>query len=479
MTNVLALDIGAASGRAVVGELKKNRLKLTEVARFQNVPTHDQERLAWDVDGLMKNIKHGIAVANDAHHLKGIGVTTWGVDFGLIGNSGQLLEAPTHFRDVQVADYLKNAPISVKESDLYEMTGNQVTTFNTLFQLLALRHERPKTFRQAKRLLLMPDLFNYLLTGRMATERSIAATTQLTDPFSHDWSDWVLEQFDLPRNLLTDIVDEGRVLGPLKPELKLGATPVINVCQHNTASAILSVPAKAPFLFVACGTWSLIGTERAHPILNDRALAAQLTNQSGHDRTTELLRNCPGLWFVEELKRNYQDEGVDYSYETITELVRTAPENTCHIDPGDDVFQRPGDLRQNIVTYAERTHQPVPDSAGEFFKCVYESLALDYDATIKRIETLSDDRFTELHLVGNGARSPYFCQLVADVTGKTVIAGPIAASVTGNVLMQLIAVGAIPDVDAARKIVRRSVTLTTYRPRPEIRLVRGTARVNR
>jgi len=464
MTNVLALDLGASSGRSIVGCLEDNKIKLTEISRFENNPTYVDDRLSWNTDELFEQIKHGISKANDEYSVKSVGIDTWGVDFGLLDKYGNLIELPTHYRGVKADEILEQISDFISLQDLYNSTGNQIMQINTLFQILALKQDRPSLFLNTRKILLISDLFNYFLTGQMATERSIASTTQLTNPYSKEWSKQIIDNFNLTERLFPKIVDEGNILGPIKPTLNLGNVRVINVCQHDTASAVLSIPATSPFLFISCGTWSLIGTELDHPILNEKAMKYNLTNESGYGKTTEFLKNCTGLWIIQELKRNYQAEGIDYSFEDITKLVRATTKTVCRIDTEMDTFRKPGDMRQRIIEYAKKTDQVVPETVGEFFKCVYESLAAEYDSTIKEIEDATGESYREIHIVGGGSKSQYFCQLVANVTGKDVLAGPAEATALGNVLIQLISLGKIQNVSEARKIVADSVVITKYKP---------------
>jgi len=464
MTNVLALDLGASSGRAIVGNLEDGRITLKEISRFENTPTYVDERLSWNTDELFNQIKLGITEATEKYAIESLGIDTWGVDFGLLDKYGNLIELPTHYRGVKAEDILKKISDFISLQDLYDSTGNQVMQINTLFQLLSLKQNRPELFINTRKVLLISDLFNYFLTGQMATERSIASTTQLTNPYSKEWSKQIIENFNLTEQLFPEIVDEGNILGPIKPTLNLGNARVINVCQHDTASAVLSIPAEKPFLFISCGTWSLIGTELDHPILNKKAMEYNLTNESGYGKTTEFLKNCTGLWIIQELKRNYQADGFDYSFEDITELVLDTDNGVCQIDTETEGFRKPGDMRQRIVEYAQETGQIVPQTVGEFFKCVYESLAMEYDATIKEIEDATGESYADIHIVGGGSKSKYFCQLVADTTGKNVLAGPAEATALGNVLIQLISLKKIKDVTEARRIVANSVKITKYQP---------------
>ncbi|MDU2663326.1 MAG: rhamnulokinase family protein [Clostridium perfringens] len=464
MGSVLAVDLGASSGRAILGELKDGKIALKEVNRFPNKPIYKRGILSWNTDYLFSEIKKSIMEAKKVAEVESIGVDTWGVDFGLLDEYGNLIAFPANYRDSRTKGILKRVASLFSLKELYKITGNQIMEINTLFQLLALREKNPELFYQAKTVLLIPDLFNYLLTGKIAAECSIASTTQLTDPHTKKWSKEVLDSFELSSQMFPEIVNEGNFLGTTKSELGLGKIKVINVCQHDTASAVVSVPFEKNFLFISCGTWSLIGTELNEPILNEQAIKFNLTNESGHSGTTRLLKNCTGLWVIQELKRNYEEEGLNYSYEEIANMASLVSCNECIIDTDDESFLEPGDMRERIISYAKKTNQKVPKEPKEFFRCAYESLAYKYKETIKEIEMITNKKFEEIYIVGGGAKATFFCQLVANITGKEVIAGPGEATAIGNIVIQLIALKEIKDVSEARKIISNSFNLTKYIP---------------
>lgn len=472
MTNVLAMDFGASSGRAIVGCFENGKINLVETHRFANNPIYFEDKLSWDIDQLFSQIKVGLKNSLAKYEITSLGVDTWGVDFGLIDEYGDLIGMPMHYRGVKTEKILTRISDFISLQDLYDSTGNQIMKINTLFQLLSIREYYPDQYFKTRKILMISDLFNYMLTGRMASERSIASTTQLTNPYSKDWSKKIIENFNLNAQMLPPIVNEGTQLGSIRKSLNFGDIKVINVCQHDTASAVLSIPAQKPFLFISCGTWSLVGTELDHPILNKKALEYNLTNESGFDKTTEFLKNCTGLWIVQELKRNYQADGMAWSYEQITKMVEETTNKTCLIDTDDDLFNEPGDMRQRIVQYSKATQQAIPEHPGEFFKCAYESLAQKYAETIDEIEDATGESYQEIHVVGGGSKSDYFCQLIANVTKRNVLAGPAEATAMGNVLIQLISLGEISDVSEARRIVSNSVTIKKFEPL-KIKLVEG------
>lgn len=464
MTKVLAFDLGASSGRTVIGNFKNGKLGLNIIKRFDNKPIKKEDNLYWNFDQLYQCIKDGILYAQEDNKIQTLGIDTWGVDFGLIDEFGNLIQNPKHYRNVQTDEVFNRISDFISLQELYECTGNQVMKINTLFQLLALREQEPKTFFKARKLLMISDLFNYKLTGKMRTENSIASTTQLTNPYSKKWSKKIIESFNLNSQLFPEIVDEGNILGIINPSLELGNVQVINVSQHDTASAIISIPFTEPSIFISCGTWSLVGTELEHPILNKKAREYNLTNESGYGKTTDLLKNCTGLWIVQELKRNYETDQLDLTYDQITDLAKKEKKH-CFIDTDDDIFSSPGDMREKITYYAKRTHQQAPNTIGGFFKCAYESLAKKYQKTIDEIESTTNLKFKKIHIVGGGSKSEYFCQMIADVTNKKVLAGPAEATAMGNILIQLISLGEISNVKEARSIVSNSIELKEYVPK--------------
>ena len=346
--NVLAFDFGASSGRAIVGKYEKGDLVLEEVHRFDNQILEKENTLFWNIDYLLENILIGIKKATDKYPIKSLGIDTWGVDFGLLDESGKLLENPVHYRDSRTKGSLSYLDNLISTDELYQQTGNQLMEINTLFQLLTVKNERPDLFEQIDKVLLMPDLLNYLLTGNMKTEQSIASTTQLTDPYTKDWNKELMDLFQLPATLFPDIVEEGHQLGRLKNSYGLPQIEVINVCEHDTASAVLSVPSNQNFLFISCGTWSLVGTELKKPVVTQKAQNYNLTNESGNNKTTRFLKNCTGLWIIQELKRNYAEQGIDYSYDQITDMTEKKKAFRCLIDTDDPRFSSPKEMKEKI-----------------------------------------------------------------------------------------------------------------------------------
>lgn len=462
--NVLAFDFGASSGRAIVGKYFDDDLVLEEVHRFENHILEKEGTLFWNIEYLLENILQGIKKATDKYEIKSLGIDTWGVDFGLIDSSGQLLENPVHYRDTRTKGSLDYIFPKMTVGELYQRTGNQIMEINTLFQLLAVKNKRPKLYEKIDKILLMPDLLNYLLTGKMKSEQSIASTTQLTNPFTKDWDKELMEKLDISASFFTEIVPEGNILGKVKKELKVPELEVINVCEHDTASAVLSVPSNQNFLFISCGTWSLVGTELKQPIISEKAKIYNLTNESGNNETTRFLKNCTGLWIIQELKRYYLSEGIDYSYDEITQMAKASQPFKCLIDTDAEQFISPGKMKEKIQSYAIETKQEVPETPGELFRCVYESLAFKYKYTLLEITDAVGEEFDTVNIVGGGSQSSILCQMVADVCRIRVCAGPIEATAIGNIIQQLMTLGVVENVYEAREWIKKFANVKYYYP---------------
>ncbi|HHV8249014.1 TPA: rhamnulokinase, partial [Streptococcus pneumoniae] len=357
MEAVLAIDLGATSGRAIVGYLSENKLVMEEINRFSNLPIRVKGHLSWDIDFLLAKILESIRLANTSYKILSIGIDTWGVDFGLIDNEGKLLSQPVHYRDERTKGVLKEISEMTELEKLYSETGNQIMEINTLFQLFKARQESPDSFYKTNKILLMPDLFNYLLTGKFATEKSIASTTQLFDPRSQNWNQNILKLFELDSSLLPEIVSEGNVLGRIKEEYGLGDIPVVNVCSHDTASAIVSVPKTEGSLFISSGTWSLVGVELTSPLLTTESFSYGFTNEVGKDGVITFLKNCTGLWIIEELRRSFERRGKAYSFDDIRTMVEKEKENLPLIDTESTEFATESDMHKTLTEYLAYHHE--------------------------------------------------------------------------------------------------------------------------
>lgn len=466
---VLAFDFGASSGRAIIGTLDNGRITLNEVHRFSNDPVTVNGTFYWDVLRLFHEIKQGLLKAKQAGGFDSIGIDTWGVDFGLLDKDGVLLENPVHYRDKRNIGMVEKAAKYIGKDEMYKLTGIQFMDFNTAFQLLSIKENRPELLARAQSLLFMPDLFAYFLTGNKVSEYSIATTSQLVDINTRDWSKEMLEKLGLPEKIFNRIVPSGSVTGYLSDEiceeLGLEKVPVIAVCGHDTQSAVTAVPSeKEDFAFISSGTWSLFGTETKKPIVNDLSYSFNVTNEGGFGYSTAFLKNICGLWLIQESRRQWIREGKEYSYAELEKAALREKPFARFIDPDAPEFAVPGNLPARITEYCRRTGQSVPENEGQTVRCIYESLALRYRAVLEGIEKCTGKNYDSLNVVGGGTKDTLLCKMTADACNITVYAGPIEATVMGNVAVQLISGGDIADVVEARRIIANSGQLKCYSP---------------
>lgn len=466
---VLAFDFGASSGRAIIGTLDNGKITLNEVHRFSNDPVTVNGTFYWDVLRLFHEIKQGLLKAKQAGGFDSIGIDTWGVDFGLLDKDGVLLENPVHYRDKRNIGMVEKAAKYIGKDEMYKLTGIQFMDFNTAFQLLSIKENRPELLARAQSLLFMPDLFAYFLTGNKVSEYSIATTSQLVDINTRDWSKEMLEKLGLPEKIFNRIVPSGSVTGYLSDEiceeLGLEKVPVIAVCGHDTQSAVTAVPSeKEDFAFISSGTWSLFGTETKKPIVNDLSYSFNVTNEGGFGYSTAFLKNICGLWLIQESRRQWIREGKEYSYAELEKAALREKPFARFIDPDAPEFAVPGNLPARIADYCRRTGQSVPENEGQTVRCIYESLALRYRAVLEGIEKCTGKNYDSLNVVGGGTKDTLLCKMTADACNITVYAGPIEATVMGNVAVQLISGGDIADVIEARRIIANSGQLKCYSP---------------
>jgi len=465
--HVLAFDLGASSGRAILGSVEDNKLSLQEIHRFENKPIYKNDTLHWDIYTLFYEMKKSIQLAFDKKKVSSIAIDTWGVDFGIFDPTGLLISGPVHYRDKRTDGMVEEVLRIYTNEELYELTGNQIMNINTIFQLAFLKKYHD-VLSDNNTLMLMPDLFNYLLTGERKSEETIASTTQLFDPYEKKWNEKIIKRLGFPAKMFADVIKPGNEIGKvsklLMEELSIPETPVLAVCSHDTASAVVSVPAKEDFLFISCGTWALIGTELQAPIINEKSKKYNLTNESGFDGTTRFLKNITGLWLIQEVKKQFEREGRYYSYNDFNKIANEAPPFKCFIDTDFDDFQIPGDIPSRIRKYARVTKQTVPQTDGELIRCIYESLAFKFRTVFNEIEECVDKKYQTVHIVGGGSQASILCQMVADVSQLNVIAGPVEATAIGNCIVQLIALNEIKDLNQGREMVQSSFEVLTYVP---------------
>lgn len=466
---VLAFDFGASSGRAIIGCFDGEKITLEEVHRFSNDPVSVGGTVYWDVLRLFHEIKQGIIKARMAGGFDSIGIDTWGVDFGLIDSEGKLMENPIHYRDARTVGLVDEAFKTMPREKIYGITGIQFMELNTLFQLISLKKNRPWMLERADKMLFMPDLFAYMLTGKMCAEYSIASTSQIIDLQTGSWSKELLDAFGIKEDIFAPIVKPGTVLGNLTSEIceecGVDPVPVISVCGHDTQSAITSVPCEdGNFAFLSSGTWSLFGTELEKPIVNETSLNINITNEGGFDGTVGFLKNIIGLWLIQESRRQWQRQGEDYSYADLEKLALAAEPFKCFIDPDAPEFVPHGNIPKRVQEFCEKTGQYVPQTVGEIMRCIYESLAMKYKLTFEKLCECTERDYPVIHVIGGGTKDTLLCQLTANSCNRTVKAGPIEATVMGNVAVQLMSGKSVADISEARKIVAASSELKVYEP---------------
>jgi rhamnulokinase len=471
MSHYLAFDLGAESGRAILGTLQSGRLALEELHRFSNTPVRVFSSLHWDTLRLWHEIQQGLRIAGRERQiaLDGIGVDTWGVDFALLGADGGLLENPRHYRDARTNGMPDEVFKHVPREEVFDQTGIQFMQINTLYQLYAMRHAGSPALASARTLLMTPDLFNYWLTGVAKSELTIASTSQFYNPRLKRWATELFDQLDLPKAILPEIVLPGSYLGPLVPQIAetshLTSVPVYATGSHDTASAVAAVPAEGDdWCYVSSGTWSLMGVELDAPVIDARSRALNLTNEMGASGKTRLLKNIAGLWLLQECRRAWALAGREYTYEELTTMAVSATPFSAVIDP--DAFLEPGDMPAKISAHCRATGQQAQDSPAAIARTIFESLALRYRAVLESLESLIGRRLNTIYIVGGGSRNRVLNQFVADACGRTVIAGPAEATAMGNVLIQAMGAGELSGLSAVREIVRRSSSLETFTPRP-------------
>lgn len=467
---VLAFDFGASSGRAIIGCFDGDKITLEEVHRFSNDPVSVGGTVYWDVLRLFYEIKQGIIKAKIAGGFDSIGIDTWGVDFGLIDSEGKLMENPVHYRDARTVGLVDEAFKTMPKEKLYGITGIQFMELNTLFQLISLKKYRPWMLERADKMLFMPDLFGYMLTGKMCAEYSIASTSQLIDLDKRTWSKEILDAFGIKESVFAPLVQPGTVLGELSKEVceecGVDPVPVISVCGHDTQSAITSVPCEdGDFAFLSSGTWSLFGTELDKPIVNETSMNINITNEGGFDSSTGFLKNIIGLWLIQESRRQWKREGKEYFYADLEKLALAAEPFKCFIDPDAPEFVPHGNIPERVREFCRKTGQFIPETVGEIMRCIYESLAMKYRLTFEKLRECTERDYPVIHVIGGGTKDGLLCQMTANSCDRTVKAGPIEATVMGNVAVQLMSDGSVKNIGQARKIVADSSELKTFEPK--------------
>jgi rhamnulokinase len=468
--NYLAVDLGAESGRTILGALDEDRLTLTETHRFPNGPVRLNDGIHWDVLRLWSEIKLGIAATvKKGARLDGIGLDTWGVDFALLDKNQSLVSNPFHYRDERTDGMLEAAFHCMPRSDIFSNTGIQFMQINTLYQLLSMSLQKSPLLDIAKTFVMIPDLFNFWLSGEITNEFTDATTSQCLDPRTSGWAVPVLEAMNIPAHLFQPVTEPGTAIGALLPgvaeETGAGGVRIVVPACHDTGSAVAAVPARnQDFAWISSGTWSIMGAEVREPCLTEKALEYNFTNEGGVFGTWRLSKNIMGLWLVQECKRTWARQGDDLSYDEITRQAAEARPFLAVLDPDDIVFLHPGDMPERIRKYCADTGQQVPQTRGEIVRIALESLALKYRWVLEKLEELAGRQFAPIHIIGGGTKNRLLNQFTANATNRAVVTGPVEATAIGNVLMQAIGLGHLSSLNEARAVVRASFEVEEYHP---------------
>ncbi len=467
----LAIDLGAGSGRVIAGISDLKSLRLEEIHRFDNPGTDLPGGSFWNITGLFRDILEGLrrGVEKYGREIVALGIDTWGCDFGLLDPRGRLLGLPHQYRDARHEGMPAVMHAKIPEAEIYARTGLTTNFYNSSLHLLAEEQISSPALSSAEALLFVPDLLAYWLCGEKAVERTIASTSQLLDAGTGDWAWEVIDALGLPRRIFGKIVAPGTVLGRIRPEVAreigMEGIPVVASASHDTASAVAGIPMEGDdALWLSSGTWSIMGLERREPIRTPEAFAARCCNELGAEGTVRFLKNISGLWLIQECKRQWALDGESLSYAEMAKLAEAAPAFSAFIDPDDPVFAAPGQMPAKIRAWCEKSGQAVPRDKGTILRVASESLALKYRVVYENFCKLAGKRFQRLHAGGGGIQNAFLAQATADALGIEVLAGPVEATSCGNIVVQMIATGHLPDLAAGRQLVRRSFGFETYRP---------------
>jgi rhamnulokinase len=471
----LGFDLGASSGRAMLGTLMQSKLELTEVHRFTNQMQLINGHYFWNIFSLFNELKTGLKKCVKEYGIQpeSIGIDTWGVDFVHLTKEGLILSLPFAYRDSRTNTSMDNLFQVIPQEEVYAQTGIQFMQFNSLFQLYSMVKDQSSLLEITDSILFMPDALNYLFSGVKKSEFSIASTSQMIVPGTSNWNLELIEKAGIPTKILQEIILPGTILGPILQEVagEMGSkqVPVIAVAGHDTGSAIVSVPSLHDnFAYISSGTWSLMGIESPHPIISEQTRQLNFTNEGGVEGTTRFLKNIMGLWLIQEVQRIWAEEGTKYTWPEMVELARKSEPFKFLINPDDPMFLNPRDMVQAVRDFCYQTAQGTPQNHGETIRCIYDSLALKYRFTMEQIQDITGKPIEVLHIIGGGANNHFLNQLTADATGLKVVAGPTEATAIGNILMQAKALGYVASLKEIREIIANSVELVHFIPSAEL-----------
>jgi rhamnulokinase len=464
-----AVDLGASSGRVILGRISSEKIEYEEVHRFGNGPFERGDGLYWDIDSLKENVMQGLAKLADVK-IVSIGVDSWAVDYGLIDNGGELLRTPHHYRDERNLRGVKSVDRTISQQELYSHAGLQFLPFNTIYQLAVDQEEQGALLDQSSKALMIPDLFNFWLCGSLFTERTNASTTGLLDPVSKTWKESLIETLGLQRRLLADVVKEGTYIGNITPGVQEitglnSKTQVVTVGSHDTASAFVAVPSTKPnSLFLSSGTWSLLGVELDEPVLTEEARQANFTNEGGVDGRIRFLKNVTGLWLIQECVREWRNNSGVHQIENLIQAAASLPKKSV-VDVNDARFVAPGNMSQRVRDACKETNQWVPTTEAEVVRVIIDSLVEKYIKVIAELERLTNIKLERIHVVGGGSQNALLNQLLADRSGLEVFAGPVEATAIGNLLVQARAAGVIQgSLEQMRELVAKNFPIKVFTP---------------
>lgn len=462
----LAVDIGASSGRHILGHLENGKIELEEIYRFENGMDHKDGKLLWDVNRLFGEIVAGMKKCKELGKIPvSMAIDTWAVDYVLLDEKDQILGDTYGYRDHRTDGMDAEVAKILPETELYAKTGIQKQIFNTVYQLMAVKQQTPELLQQAKTLLMLPDYFGFRLTGNKLSEYTNGSTTQLVDPETFQWDKELMKKLGYPEVIFLPLQMPGTKVGQLLPEIQkeVGFDLEVVLCgSHDTASAVMAVPqTEGDGIYISSGTWSLMGIESLKPIINEDAAAANFTNEGGYDHRFRFLKNIMGLWMIQSVRHEYNDA---YSFAQLCDMAEESKEFPSRVDVNDQSFLSPDSMVEAIKQYCRKTGQPVPETVGELASVVYRSLAQSYGETVSGLEKIAGKAYDSIHIIGGGSNAAYLNQLTADATGKTVYAGPGEATAIGNLLAQMIHAKELADLKSARKCVRESFEIKTFVP---------------
>jgi rhamnulokinase len=471
MNNFLAFDLGASSGRAILGTLKDDRISLNEVHRFENSMLHIHGNCYWNVFSLFEELKTGLSKCTTVLKVspETLGIDTWGVDFGLLDSAGRLIGIPYAYRDNRNITAMEDVFRIIPKDEIYKLTGIAMWPFNSLYQMYAWKKDQSDALGIARTLLFMPDIFNWLFSGVKSTDYTFASTSQLINPYTRNWEPVLFVKLGLPMGIMNKIIEPGTPIGNLSPELaqqlNLKDLEVVAVGSHDTASAIVSVPAlDNDYAYISSGTWSLMGIESDVPVISNKTLEYNLTNEGGVGRKIRLLKNIMGLWLLQECRRVWSETGKSFTFPQLVDMAQKAKPFQSIIDPDWMKFYNPEDMPAEIRSFCTMTGQPVPSEQGQFVRIILEGLAFKYRMVLDQLREVSGKNLTKIHIIGGGSQNDLLSQFSANAAGVPVITGPVEATAIGNLMVQAMAKGHVNGLDEIREVIRNSFELKTFLP---------------